>query len=180
MRHFILLVLFSTISVHSQSFFQAYQDQKGVQFLSVNPMMFRLLGQMDLQSNDPETAAYLAMIKSIRSFKVLVTEEADIAASLTKTVRDWVSNENMELLLQLEETENILRFYAELGEDEIHVKRLLMFSKGKGLENAIRIQGKKLQSVLLFLEGNINLELVGRLTEVMDLPGGDQLKKIQQ
>ena len=182
MRHHILIIgwLLCTIPLHSQSFFSAYQNEEGVQYLTVSPMMFRLLGQMNLQTDDPDTAAYLQMIQSIRSFKVLMTQQADMTASLDQSIEKWVASESLALMLQLEETDHLLRFYAELGPVENQVKRLLMFSKGKHLENTVSIAGQSLQSVVVYLEGEIDLALVGRLTELMDLPGGNQLKKIQQ
>ena len=41
----------------------------------------------------------------------------------------------------------------------------------------IDINGKKLETVLLSLTGDINLRSVSKLTDKMDLPGGDQLGK---
>jgi hypothetical protein len=55
-----------------------------------------------------------------------------------------------------------------------------MFSRGNALEESVSIKGKSLESVLLLLEGDIDLEQIGDLIEAMDLRGGDQLKKIQK
>ncbi|CAN0603526.1 unnamed protein product [Ectocarpus sp. 12 AP-2014] len=41
----------------------------------------------------------------------------------------------------------------------------------------IDVNGKKLETVLLSLTGDINLRSVSKLTDKMDLPGGDQLGK---
>ena len=38
----------------------------------------------------------------------------------------------------------------------------------------------KIENVLLLLEGLIDLDKISLLTEQMDLPGGDKLKKAQQ
>ncbi|MGC6422958.1 MAG: DUF4252 domain-containing protein [Flavobacteriaceae bacterium] len=176
----LVFISFFSASTQAQPFFDAYKNQEGVQYLSINPMMFRLLGQMNLQTDDPESAAYLSMIQSIRSFKVLVTTKTMITNSLEEVIAKWVHQESLQLLLQLEEKEQLLRFFAETGEAEQKVKRLLMFSKGKQLEEAISIEGKKLQSVVLLLEGDIDLEVVGKLTDTMDIPGGEQLKKIKK
>jgi len=55
-----------------------------------------------------------------------------------------------------------------------------MFSRGNALEESVSIKRKSLESVLLLLEGDIDLEQIGDLIEAMDLRGGDQLKKIQK
>ena len=174
------LFFFVSFPVLCQPFFEEYRDQEAVSYLSINPMMFRLMGQMNIQTDDPETRAYLDMIKSIRSFKVLVTGDAEISQSLETVLKKWATSEDLRLLMQLDDSDNQLWFYAEMGVEEDLVKRLLMFSRGKGLEDTISIQGKKLQSVLLLMEGDIDLTQIGKLTETMELPGGDQLKKVKQ
>ena len=56
---------------YSQSVFEEYKDDNKANYLSINPTMFKLLGQINIQTDDLETKAYLDMIQSISSFKVL-------------------------------------------------------------------------------------------------------------
>ena len=167
-------------SLQAQSLFEEYQSHEDVSYLSINPMMFKLLGQMNIQTDDTETAAYLEMIQSITNFKVLMTGDSEITRSIDNAHKQWVRDQGFELLLQLNETDHKLKFYVVEGENENKIKRLLMFSCGNALEESVSIKGKSLESVLLLLEGDIDLEQIGDLTEAMDLPGGDQLKKIQK
>jgi hypothetical protein len=46
--------------------------------------------------------------------------------------------------------------------------------------NNLEINGRDIESVLLLLEGDIDLNKISKLTDQMDLPGGKQLKKAQQ
>jgi hypothetical protein len=46
--------------------------------------------------------------------------------------------------------------------------------------NNLEINGRDIESVLLLLEGDIDLNKISKLTDQMDLPGGRQLKKAQQ
>lgn len=181
-NYFLALTILCTghFILQAQSLFEEYQSHEDVSYLSINPMMFKLLGQMNIQTDDSETAAYLEMIQSITNFKVLMTGDSEITRSIDNTHKQWVQDQGFELLLQLNETDNELKFYVVEGESENKIRRLLMFSRGNALEESVSIKGKSLESVLLLLEGNIDLERIGDLTEAIDLPGGDQLRKIQK
>jgi hypothetical protein len=41
-------------------------------------------------------------------------------------------------------------------------------------------KGREIKAVLMLLEGNIDLNKISKLTDQMDLPGGNQLRKAQQ
>jgi len=45
--------------------------------------------------------------------------------------------------------------------------------------NSLNVNGRQIESILLMLEGNIDLNQISKLTDKMDLPGGKQLKKAQ-
>jgi hypothetical protein len=44
----------------------------------------------------------------------------------------------------------------------------------------LNINGREIKAVLMLLEGNIDLNKISKLTDQMDLPGGNQLRKAQQ
>ena len=175
-----LLLLITVTTVSAQDLFDTFRNEQAVNYLSINPMMFKLLGQINIETEDEETAAYIKMIQSITSFKVLMTSDNDLSASLEKRQKKWIKEEGFDLLMQLNEDENQLWFYAVAGENENIVKRLAMFVKSDELEDSISIQGSPVESVFLLMEGKIDLELIGKLTESMDLPGGTQLSKVQK
>lgn len=175
-----LLLLLTVTTISAQDLFDTFRNEQAVNYLSINPMMFKLLGQMNIETEDEETAAYLKMIQSITSFKVLMTSDNDLSASLEKRQKAWIKEEGFDLLMQLNEDENQLWFYAVAGENENIVKRLAMFVKSDELEDTIAIQESPVESVFLLMEGNIDLELIGKLTESMELPGGTQLSKVQK
>jgi hypothetical protein len=49
-----------------------------------------------------------------------------------------------------------------------------------GTISKLEIDGRNIESVLLLLEGDIDLNKISKLTDQMNLPGGNQLKKAQQ
>jgi hypothetical protein len=73
-----------------------------------------------------------------------------------------------------------VKFYVKEGKDADHVKELLMLVTGlkdrKELQD-LDINGQKIETVLLSLTGDIDLKKIATLTEKMNLPGGNQLRK---
>jgi hypothetical protein len=52
-----------------------------------------------------------------------------------------------------------------------------MFSKGiSSAVSEAKIQGIKIEAVLLLIEGDIELDKIANLVSKMNLPGGDQLR----
>ena len=69
--------------------------------------------------------------------------------------------------------------------DDNHVKELLMFVNGlkeltKGQDITINGQKREIETVLLSLTGDIDLRQISKLTNKMNMPGGDQLKKVNE
>ena len=75
-----------------------------------------------------------------------------------------------------------VNFFVLEGKDDNNVKELLMFVNGLGdltKNENISINGKQrvIETVLLSLTGDIDLRQVSKLTNQLNVPGGDQLKK---
>ena len=62
-----------------------------------------------------------------------------------------------------------VKFYIKSGRDEDHVSELLMFVTGmKNID--VDVNGRKIETVLLSLTGDIDLNKIGSLTKKMNLP----------
>ena len=84
--------------------------------------------------------------------------------------------------MRFKDGEQTVKFYVKEGKDENHVKELLMFMTGlKEMTEGqdIEINGKKrvFETVVLSLTGDIDLRQVSKITNSMNIPGGEQLKK---
>ena len=58
-----------------------------------------------------------------------------------------------------------------------------MYVNGEKLETKstrLNIKGITVESILLLIEGDINLNQISKLTEKMNLPGGNQLKNVKK
>ncbi|WP_339710248.1 DUF4252 domain-containing protein [uncultured Kriegella sp.] len=173
-----ILVVIPTF-IFSQDIFEKYEDNDGVTYVSMQPKMFQMLGKMSVSSDDPEAQDFFALVNSITSFKVMTTEDA----AISKDVGNWVNNRlkgaAYEELMRVKDGDSNVKFYVKEGKDENHVKDLLMLVTGISDQN-IEINGRKLETVLLSLTGDIDLRKIAKLTEKMDLPGGDQLGKARK
>ena len=77
MKQYSLLVsaLLLTFGVYGQSIFERYSESDEVTLVSISPKMFKMLGQMSINFDDPEAQEYLDMVTSINNFKVLISFE---------------------------------------------------------------------------------------------------------
>jgi len=176
-KHIILIVLaFLPIVTFGQDIFDKYEDSDQVTFVAMQPKMFQMLGKMSVSSDDPEAADFFKLVNSITSFKVITTENSKISKDIDGWLTTRLKSSAYEELMRVKDGGSNVKFYVKEGKDADHVKELLMFVTG--LQDAnIDIDGRKIETVLLSLTGDINLQEISKLTDKMDLPGGKQLKK---
>jgi len=174
---YVVLFMLGTLFLSAQSIFDAYANNEEVSYVSISPKMFQMLGKMSVSSSDPEAAEFLKMVQSIRNFKVLVSANAAISDEMMEWVTQQVLEKKLEELMTVKDVDSDIHFYVKESGQEDLVEQLLMFAFDKtGGASAPVVRGKKVESVLMLLEGAIDLNQISKLTEKMDLPGGEQLK----
>jgi len=182
-KNLILLTAFiASFWVSGQTIFERYANNDEVTLVSISPKMFKMLGQMSLSLDDPEAQEYLDMVTSINNFKVLISSNPSISGEMLAWVNQQVSKQNLDELLSIKDQEADVTFYVKEGKSEDYVEQLLMYVNervGSGSTN-LNINGREIKAVLMLLEGDIDLNKISKLTDQMDLPGGNQLKKAQQ
>jgi uncharacterized protein (UPF0305 family) len=101
---------------------------------------------------------------------------------MLKWVNQEVSKNDLEQLMSIKDAEANVAFYVKEGTRENYVQQLLMYvtENLKSSNKSLQFNGRTIESVLLLLEGDIDLNKISKLTDQMDLPGGDQLKKAQK
>ncbi|NHF59374.1 DUF4252 domain-containing protein [Flavobacteriaceae bacterium TP-CH-4] len=178
MKKIILVILLavSPILSYGQDIFDKYEDNDKVTFVAMQPKMFQMLGKMSVSSDDPEAKEFFDLVNSITSFKVITTEDAAISKDVSSWVTTRLKSSSFEELMRVRDGDSNVKFYVKEGKDDDHVKELLMFVTGMKDQN-IEVNGRKLETVLLSLTGDINLRNISKLTQKMDLPGGEQLGK---
>ena len=84
--------------------------------------------------------------------------------------------------MQVKDEGSEVKFYVKEGKDSDHVKELLIYVNGidKAMKgNGVNVNGevRKIQTVVVSLTGDIDLNEISKLTEKMNIPGGSHLEK---
>lgn len=169
MKRYLLITLIACLplSGFSQSLFDKFEDMDEVSSVVVNKSMFNLLAKMDVEVSDPEAKDFLDIVTKLKSLKVFTTEDADIASQMQSSVSSYLQSANMEELMRVKDKEANVKFYIKQGRDEDHVSELLMLVTNL---DQVKVEGKNLETVLLSLTGDIDLNKIGSLTKKMNLP----------
>ncbi len=174
MKKFItlLLLIVAPLLISAQSVFDKFEDENDVTSVVVTSEMFKLLSKMDLSSDDPEAQEYLDLINNLNDIKVFTTENAEVANRMNDAVSNYLSGTSklVELMRVKDKGQNI-KFYVKKGADENHVSELLMHLTGT--------KEGSIQTVIMSITGNIDLKKISKLTKDLNVPGGENLKKLE-
>jgi hypothetical protein len=179
----ILAIALAPIVTFGQSVFDKFEDMDGVTSVIVNQKMFKMLMDLQIQTDDPEAQEMIDLVGKITGLKVLTTGDEKISADMNSTFSGYLKNSNLQELMRIKDGEQTVKFYVKEGKDDNHVKELLMFVNGlkevtKGQDITINGKKREIETVILSLTGDIDLRQVSKLTNKMNVPGGDQLKKV--
>ncbi len=153
----------------SQSLFDKYEDLDDVSAVVVNRSMFNLLSKIDVEVDDPEAQDFMDIAKSLNNLKVFITEDESISADMKASVNKYLKSAKLEELMRVKDKDTNIKFYIRSGKDDDHVSELLMFVTGmKNID--VDVNGRKFETVLLSLTGDIDLNKIGSLTRKMNLP----------
>ena len=173
------IMLLPLTGMAQKNIFEKYSDNSDVTYVSIKPKMFQMIAKMGINVEDAEARAYMDMVQSITSFKTIVTDNQSISADISK----WVKSRSggLEELMEVKDDGSEVKFYVKEGKDADHVKELLIFVNGidKMMEEKIEINGKerKIETVVVSLTGDIDLNQISKLTDKMNIPGGQHLEK---
>ena len=117
-----------------------------------------------------------SVILNQKMFKMLAT---------MATVNRYLKSSDLEELMRIKDGDQTVKFYVKEGRDDNHVKELLMYISGlkemtKGSNIEINGEKREFETVVMTLTGDIDLRQVSKITNQMDIPGGEQLKKAGQ
>ena len=175
----ILVLLMSLNLLTAQNIFEQYQKHPAVSYLSVSPKMFEMLGKLSLSTDDPQMNGFIEMVKSMESFKVLSTKSGEIAQDMEAWITNQIEQTELETVMNLSEKDVDVQFCVVYGSEDSKVDRLVMYVKGaQKIADQEGLDISNINFILLSIEGDIDLNQVATLTEVIDIPGGKFLKKI--
>ena len=178
----VLIAFFSTSVIKGQSIFERYANADDVSLVSISPKMFKMLGQISIGGDDPEAQEYLEMVSSINNFKVLISGNDEVSAEISRYASKEFSSYDLEELMTVKDADTDVTFYVKSGKSDDRVEKLIMYVKGVNpqiIENS-PLNGRSIETILMIIEGDIDLNKISKLTDKMNLPGGKQLKKAQR
>jgi hypothetical protein len=162
---FSIVLMLSATTFFAQSVFDKFEDQDGITTVIVNKKMFSLLSKMEV--NDKQEQEYVNLIKKLDNLKVFVTQSDKKSDEMKSVFDKYIKTASLEELMRVNEKGKSVKIFVKSGATNSQIKELLMFVEGIGQE----------ETVLMSLTGDFDLEELSVLTDKMNLPGGDDLKK---
>jgi len=163
----LLLVVLPTF-MFAQSSFDKFEDKDEVNSVVVNKKMFELMSKVKVDVKDKEMQQYLTLLKKLENLKVFTTSNAKISNEMKSSVTSYLKSSTLEELMRVNNDGKNVKIYIKSAANSSIVKELLLFMEG---------DLKDTPTVILSLTGEFNLDEISSLTERMNLPGKEELKK---
>ena len=180
MKKSILIIALITASFSwGQDVFEKYEYDDSVSYFSISPKMFQMLAKLSIETNDPEADKFIKLVEEIESFKVITTESKGVAQEIQTWVDKHIKTQNLDELMRVRDKGAHVNFYVKSTKNDDRVKKLLMFVTDIN-EGQIDLGDRKPETVLLYLSGDIDLTQISKLVNEMNLPGGQQLGKLNE
>lgn len=142
------------------TFFKQYENNDKFTLISISPKMFKMVSKIKWEDAPPEVRE---TISKLTSFRLLSTEEDGI-----KYYNDAAKKLNLdsyeEIMTVRDDGENV-RFFVKEASDIIH--------------ELVMLVGSKNEFVIMTLTGVIDLDNIGKLGNVVNIKGMDNLKNIK-
>ncbi len=159
----------------SQSMFDRFEDLDNVTSVVINKSMFNLLTKIDVEADDKEAQDFIDIAKSTNSLKVFITEDKNIGLEMHSAVKSYLKSSSLEELMRIKDKEANIKFYIKSGKNQDHVSELLMFISGI---QGVKLENRKIETVLLSITGDIDLNKINSFTKKMNLP--KELNKVNE
>lgn len=161
----LVLTLLPTL-FFAQSAFDKFDGPEDITAVIVNKKMFEMMGKVD--SKDKESQQFLSLVKKLDNLKVFTTVSPKQSADMKATADKYLKTAGLEELMRINDKGQNIKIMIKSGAKDTQIRELLMLIEGSGKGN---------ETVLMSLTGNFDLNEISLLTDKMNLPGGNDLKK---
>ncbi|RZJ71798.1 DUF4252 domain-containing protein [Flavobacterium sp.] len=158
-----VLALMPTLIFAQTAAFDKYDGQDDVTAVVVTKKMFKMMGDV----KNKENQQYLNLISKLDNLRVFTTQSSRVTSDMKATSDKYVKSAGLEELMRVTEKGQNIKILVKSGKSDTNVRELLMFIEGSG----------KNETVLMSLTGDFDLNDISMLTDKLNLPGGDGLKK---
>jgi hypothetical protein len=164
----ILLLAVLPTFAFAQTSFVKFEDKDGVSSVIVSKKMFELMSKVKVDAKDKEMQQYLSLLKKLDNLKVFTTNSSKVSSDMKSSVSSYLKSNPLEELMRANSDGKNVKIYIKSVGNTTVVKELLLFMEG---------DLKETPTVILSLTGEFDLDEISSLTERMNLPGKDELKK---
>ncbi|MEC8257224.1 MAG: DUF4252 domain-containing protein, partial [Bacteroidota bacterium] len=119
---------------------------------------------------------FLELVSQINTFKLLRTDEPIISDDFSDWTQEYVKTNQLFELMQVREDQTTVYFFATLSEKENIVNQLVMLAQEDSDNAALDYRN---QTVLLYIDGKIDLVRIASLVQKLDIPAGKELNKLK-
>ena len=127
-----------------------------------------MIAKTKAKTNNKEIDKYTNIIKNLENVKVFSTDNLAKGKEMKVFTENYLKNNKLEELMRTSNGGKNVKIYVKNGVSDSIVKELFMFIEG---------DAKDRNTVLLSLSGNLNLDEISELTEMLNLPGSNEIKK---
>jgi len=166
-----VVLVVAPVFSYAQSQFDKFEDIEGVTSVIVTQKAFSLMSTIGAESDDE----YMNLIKNINSLRVFATESSAVAAQMKAEAEKYLNKAKLEELMRINDDGSNVKIYIREGNSEDYVKELFMLVSETNIN-----KNDASETVIISLLGNIDLKQIAKLTEKMNLPGGEHLEKAQK
>ncbi|WP_232829157.1 DUF4252 domain-containing protein [Aureibaculum luteum] len=171
-----LALVIAPLATFAQSTFDNFADMDDVSVVTVNKKMFELMGKVAGETDDAKE--YISLVSGLNSLRVLATENVSIAAEMKAKVASYLKSSKLSELMSVKDKEGNVKIYIREGKDADHVKELFMFIDG--ISTNMGGADRDAKAVIVSITGDIDLNKISKLTEQMNIQGGEHLKDVKK
>ena len=161
----------------AQSIFDTYQTDDRVTYVSISPQMFSMLAKLNINNEDSEAKEFIELVTQIKTFKLLRTDDPGISMIFFDWTKAYVKEKKLVELTRVRENKKKVYFYVLKSDIDHIVAELVMLVQDEGEVSGI--SEKESQTVILLIQGSIDLFHIASLIKNLDLPAVDELKKLK-
>lgn len=167
----IILVLMSPAVLFAQNsqlntFFDKYSGQEGYTSVYITKYMFDLFAKITDEQEDKEFHELTSKLNSIKILTADSAKEVNTGKKFEKELLKILPKTNYKDLMIVKDGKQNIRFL--IREEKSKIAELVMIVTGQG------------DAVLMFLEGDIDLKSISKLSKSMKITGFEHLDKIDE
>ena len=117
----------SAIAQDGRALYPKYSDLPGVEAVYISSAMFRLIGKIPDVEMNGEDVNLAPIIKSLKGFYILNTEDQAIGKDLYADVTKRLDRGEYELLMEAKEDGEVMRLYT--AGDDVTVRSFIMLTR---------------------------------------------------